>query len=479
LIQQLGADEFQAREEATRQLLRSPNLTRSMLTEATDSDDPEVRWRARAVIEQVDQHSENVFYAVMQVIKCRDITGLAPSILAAIACFDKPHLRYAARDALAATVRETDASALVSALSNQSPHVRVAAAVALELVQGEESFERIEPLLDDIDELVRLTAAHALANGGRRICLPALLELLESENHSVRARSIAILRHLTGRNFGYLAYVDADKRKEAVKSWREWVHDEGPTAELIFPLDKLREYSGLILVCNYSGNYVFEIDDKGEETWRKTDLNHPWGVRALPNGNRLVASCNGKYVVELDPVGKQVWRKEGLPGNPLSVERLDNGNTLVSTGNANKAMEIAPDGSIAWEIAIGGFVADARRLPNGLTLIANYKTGEVVEVDHSGKIVWRIGGFKRTRGAQRLPNGNTLVTDNGNKRIVECDRAGNVVWKYEGLNSPYDSQRLPDGRTLIGDATGLRLVDQAGKTIWHRTMTSTGRIFGY
>lgn len=479
LIQQLGADKFEVREEATRQLLRSPGSTRLMLIEATNSNDPEVRWRARAIVEQADQHSEDLFYSVMQVIKSREIAGLVPSILASNAYLEKPHLRFAMRDALAAAARDTDVPVLVSALSHKSPHVRVAAIVTMPVVHGEAAFELIEPLLDDEDDHVRLSAARVLANGGQRACLAVLLDLLNSKDHSVRLRAIAILRNLTGQRFGFYASADIAKRQAAVHLWRDWIVGEGATAELHFPLDELREYSGHILVCNYSGNLVVEIDDKGNETWKKTDLDHPWGVQALPNGNRLVAACNGKYVVELDPAGKQVWRKDGLPGNPLSVQRLDNGNTLVSTGSANKAMEIAPDGTIAWEIAIGGFVADARRLPNGLTLIANYTTGEVVEVDRSGKSGWKIGGFKNTRGAQRLPNGNTLVTDNGNQRIVECDRVGNIVWKYEGLNSPYDSQRLFDGRTLIGDASGLRLVDQAGKTIWRRRMTSTGRIFAY
>jgi len=470
---------FDDRERATRELLRSTLPSRVQLVVASKGPDPEIRWRAKEILEQSEQHGEDVFYAVMEVIQGHKIKGLVGPILSAMPYFDKPHLQQAAQRSLRAVAEPRDLPVLEVGLLSESESVKIASIQGIAVASAADATKPIRPLLADSNEIVRLAANRVFADMGDRSCFSGLLSLLESEEVATRTRSISILRLLTGQRFGYVAYDTAEKRAVAIAAWKTWLDREGQTAKLLFPLAKTRPFLGRFMVCNYSENFVTEYNAKGEAIWKKENLDHPWGLDVLSNGHRLVASCNGNYVVEFDSSGTEVWRKDGLPGYPLSVQRLDNGNTLVSTGSIGKVLEIAPDGTIVWETGLDGFVADACRLPDGLTLVVNYKSGEVVEVDREGKIVWRIGGFKNTRSAQRLENGNTLVCDAGANRVVECDRGGEIVWKFEGLNTTYDCQRLPDGNTVIGDASGLRLVDPAGKSLWHRPMKTTGRILAY
>ncbi len=484
LVRQLGDDDFAVREDATRKLLRMPIASRTTLVDAATGGDPEIRWRARSILEQASKQSEQIYYAIAFLVKDHKIPGLIGHILSAIPYFDKPHLQHVAHRALKSIATEKDVPTLRAGLSSKSYAVRIAAIVTIESVAlknelGNDTKNLIKSLLPDQDQRVRLAAARAIANFGDRNCFAVLLDLIESDDVAIRSQSISILHGVTRKRFGFIAYDDPKKRKLSIARWRAWVEGEGRTAKLHYPLDETPPFRGHVLVCNYSGNLVTEYDGNGNEIWKKEKLDQPWGVQVLPNNHRLVAACTGKYVVEFDANGNEVWRKKDLPSHPLSVQRLDNGNTLVATASANKVIEIAPNGEIAWELNLVGFMADADRLPNGLTLVTNYSRGEVAEVDRKGEIVWRIGGFKNPRSAQRLDNGNTLVCDHGHNRVVECDRDGKVVWKYADLATTYDCQRLPDGRTLIGDSSGLRLVEQDGKTIWHRKLPSTGRIFAY
>lgn len=479
LLFRLGHENYQAREQAEKKLLTIPKIPKTIFDQVSDIDDLELRWRAERILVQSARIQDDVFRSVMKVVAEKKVAGLTKKIIAAMPLFQSKTFDNVIRRALSATFSEDDHAAIENALKQSEPRVRIAAVHVLIEQKKDTALDLLQPLLNDESDLVKLFTAKSLANVGERVSLQPLVQLLDSDDLTIRSQAAGILRSLTQQRFNFGAYDEGKDRAAAIKSWRKWVGDADASTKLFFPLKDSLTYTGKILVCNYSKNFIYVMNEDGKELWRKEGISEPFGLDVLTNGNRLVAACTGKFVAEYDVEGKEVWKASNIVGNPLSVQRLSDGRTLVSTGSAGKAIEFGRDGKIKAEITVGGFVADSVRLPNGRTLIARYRAGTVAEVDRTGKILWEIGGFKNTRGAKRLPNGNTLVTDYGNKRVVECDRKGEVVWEVGGLTGPFDSWRLEDGRTLISESDGVRMVDRNGKKLWKHAVANSSRIFAF
>jgi hypothetical protein len=53
--------------------------------------------------------------------------------------------------------------------------------------------------------------------------IPALIDQLSSDDSAVRFYAIADLKQKTGETFGYLYYVDEEKRAASVNQWRAWL----------------------------------------------------------------------------------------------------------------------------------------------------------------------------------------------------------------------------------------------------------------
>ena len=83
LVEQLGAETWQKREEATKALAALPVLPRAALERAAESDDPEVRVRAGKLLKQQPEDRSHLLSAALGAIAKRDIKGLAGRLLAA------------------------------------------------------------------------------------------------------------------------------------------------------------------------------------------------------------------------------------------------------------------------------------------------------------------------------------------------------------------------------------------------------------
>jgi hypothetical protein len=133
-------------------------------------------------------------------------------------------------------------------------------------------------------------------------------------------------------------------------------------------------------------------------------------MRLTPAGTALVAYTNANKVSEYDENGKEVWSANVQ--SPWSVERLKNGNTLVQSMRM-ESIELNPKGETVWKFtkedaAAQGYIIDktqvCTRLPNGNTLIAvnnetAWKKGmtpdswapvQAIEVTPEKKIVWAL-----------------------------------------------------------------------------------------
>lgn len=447
LIEALADRSFARRESAMQSLLRMPNPPLAQLSAAADGDDPEVRWRAREILNKSQGQSTRVILAAMKVIAAEPTDDAVGAVLEAVPLCHQPFLEAAAIDALRATARPQHMRELRAALAGGQPSQRIAAAAALCRVVPKEERETIYPLLDDRDGRVVLEVARALADVGDRRCLAALVGLLAAEENGLRTDAALTLRGLTGQYMGYAPYETPQQRHEAIKKWSTWIANDGATAKLTFPVPRHSsargDLGGHTLVSTGSKGRVRQFDAQGKEVW-----SYPiaaWSAEKLQNGNVLIGSYNGNKVLEVEPAtDKVVWQYPGI--NAMTAKPLPGGNILVADFNGRRVVEIGRNKQIVWEHKTEQECFDCDRLPNGNTIFGcpNF----VREVTHDHKLIreWKIDG--RLNGFQALPSGNILVANYGRSEVVELSPDGRRVWEFKEQR-PCDVFRLPGGNTLI------------------------------
>ncbi|MEX0703864.1 MAG: PQQ-binding-like beta-propeller repeat protein [Planctomycetales bacterium] len=450
-----------------------PQIALALLVEAAEAA-AEISPAADAAFE--GERAAIVFAALAAIERRRPADGAA-AVLSATRLYTAGYLVAAAQRAVEAAATPEDAPRLVEALAGDDPTRRVVAIGGLSAALEDEALDHFAALLDDRQEDVRFAAALALADRGDRRSLKSLVGLLDSDDLQIRARSIQVLRKLTGRQFEFVAYEPPERRREALRGWHEWLAEHGETADLHHPIDAAEPLLGRTLI-GLLDNTVIEVDSEGKETWR-TNATNPFGCEGQPNGHRLVTSYGMRTVTEYDADGAEVWQLGDLPASPYNARRLPNGNTLVACSNSGLVMEYRPDKSKAWEAKVGGRPTDAHRLPNGNTLVALQTLNRVVEVDQAGNSVRVLDNVSRPMAVQPLENGNILVCHFQEGRVTERDRGGNEVWQLTGLNQPYAAQRLSGGNTLIADQSGVREVDREGKMVWQRFGTAAASVHRY
>ena len=163
LIQQLGdSDSFAKRELATSRLLVLPQLPTKALIAATTGPDPEIRWRAKKILELGKPESGRILFAAFKTISQKRIGGLTAELLRAIPLCDKKYLRSAARQAVQSTAHPKNAATLRRGLKSKNVDVRIAAAGGLGKALGKRSAADLNPLLDDPQDRIKLAAARAI-----------------------------------------------------------------------------------------------------------------------------------------------------------------------------------------------------------------------------------------------------------------------------------------------------------------------------
>jgi len=480
LLGDLASDDFARREAAMQKLTRLRVLRPDVVAELTSNADPEARWRVEVVLRSTQSSNPEVLHAAYQVIRHRQIPGLAPLVLDTIPLCqrdyaNKPHLPRAALLALPATAQASDAARLRQILRGSEAPLRAAAVEALASALGPQAIPELYALLEDQQDPVALAAVRRLADVGDRKCLPPLVAMLESETVDTRVHAARTLRGLTGLDFNFIAYGTQDKqiadRKESVGRWKHWLATQSATAPLHFPL-KLRDgeesYLGgnTLLACG-NKNQVIELDPAGNEVWRY-DVRGCWSAEKMANGNVLIAAYAMNKVLEVTPAKEIAWEYDC---NCLNAKPLPNGNVLVADYGGSRVFEVTREKEIVWEQRTTGNCTDAQRLENGNTLVS--ASNRVVEYSPDKDVVWEYSGGQQIYGARRLPNGNTLTCDIGQNKVAEVNQEQQIVWEF-GERYPGDAFRLSNGNTLITTANRFVEVDPSGEVVWEKAEASYG-----
>lgn len=468
-VKDLNSADYLVRENATQSLKLMTTVPKAQLAAAIAGKDPEVAYRAQAILEYVKSRNRRdtdrgIIESVCVVVQAKQIKGMTSVLLETLKNVQEPMTRTTIANAIAATAEETDVDQLRSALHSENVSQRIASSVSLLKLLGSDATEELRQRLGvESNDQVRISIARSLANIGIRDSLSVLVELLDSDELAVRVESGQVLRAVTDQRLGFVAYESEDKRKPSVEKWQAWLAADGESVKLQFPiLDKHLAF-GRILYADYKLNKAVEVDMNGEEVW-SVDFKSAWNVQGLPNGHRLVSSYSGRTVVEFDRNGKEVWKLARTPSELMGLHRLDNGNTLVGCGP--KVVEYQQDGTSVWEAKMTGRVSHCQRLSNGNTLVALFDRNSVVEINPKQQTVWSIDTAQNPMSAHRTNAGTTLIATLSDGTVNEYDQEKRVVWQFKTASGNSGVQRLPNGDTLINSKTQIQLVRPDGKTRW-------------
>jgi hypothetical protein len=461
LMTQLGDDDFHRREDALMQLLRRPTQVADELQAAVRSPDPEVRWRAEIVLQQSNQANHDLLYAALLVIRDQKIQGLTAGVLATFpVCRHENRLRFVMGDAFNATATAADADLLRSSLQTDDLNLRVMVATALGRTLGTKASDDLRPLLDDPEDILRVTAAEIMVQGGDPAALRTLGKLLESRHLSIRNRSIQVLRSYLKASLSYSGYDPESVRSRNAARWREAIEehlrgsvpqDSGQTAG-----------QRRILIFASRRNQMFEIDERGE-CIALEGIRGAADCRLLADGHRLVTLPGERKVLQIDEDGRTVWQAK-TGDHPLKAERLDDGSTLIITGSG-VLQEFDASGRLVHQRQFDERLRDVRAAPDGEVLLVTFDPGHVVRLDRLYNEVWRSPLLESPVAVCQTGDGHLIAALSRSGAIVDVGPDDQVRTLSAQFNGPCELQQLADDRLVVLDWNGLHAIDRTGRSV--------------
>ena len=496
LVKSLGNISHSVREKATADLRKLGVSSIAFLKEAEYHADVELSRRARMLLLELNEKNNTAVPIAAAHLLARppQKSGTSPSeairtLLAYIPFADDDMVEEEILTCLTLlSLREPAIEPeLEKALGDGSPARRAAAAFVLGHVGTKEQVARVQPLLDDLQPVVRLRAAQGMLAARNKIALPSFVSLVNSLPAPYLPRVEEVLYRVAqdkGPNDSIVA-ASGDARQKAVKAWGKWLDENKEKIDLT-SLNDRESYLGLVTVCEYDnqvGNIqgqVWEGSRGGPKRWSFTGVQGAMDAHSLPNGRILVAENNLNRVTERDNRGEVKWEyRLPINGNPICCQRLPNGNTFIASYNT--VMEVTPNKTEVYRITPGPqfYIFSAHKAKNG-NIVAITAQGMIIEMEApSGKQVNTVQ--TQTLGnwcsVELLTNGNYLVSGMSTNSVREIDRKGTEVWSkpFPGV---FRATRLPNGNVLVASMQPRQVaeMDRAGTIRW--SVATVGRPWG-
>jgi hypothetical protein len=240
LIQQLGADSFQAREEASRQLMALGVLALPALQRASGSGDLELRRRVQQCLGKVDvgRETDLVMAAASLLGECR--TRQAPAVLLNyLPWAPSEEARHAVVLALLRHAHHSrkvapEVLATLRLPSTEKAQPRKgAAALVVGLVGTPEQQGLVRPLLKASHPSLRLQAARAVLLTQSPEAVPVLIDLLGEGPMELAQDAEDLLIQIAGDHApGVSLGQEKPAREKCQRAWQAWWNTRGKTVDL-------------------------------------------------------------------------------------------------------------------------------------------------------------------------------------------------------------------------------------------------------
>ena len=405
LIGKLGHGEEKVREAATRELIALGESAVELVARAARSDDPEVRWRARRVLQAPRAAPKDLSADLAQAI-----------------------------DLLAAAGDKGLVPALLRLLGDHRVGVRYGAEYGL---------RRVTHRCFGYSAYAAEAARAAAAARWRQWWTTAAPTFALPAKAPRRPTPAAIL--ISSRRLGRVWMLSFAGKV----LWKKEVEGELSRAKALA--------NGNKIIAHKSRAVVEELDPAGKVVWKSEPAlsGDVLDLERLPNGNTVLVHSTGNQVLELDGDGKVVWSKQ-LLRMPISAQRLPNGNTLVGVLYPERwvgavahgrVVEITRSGAVVWAKQELSMPTDAVRLATGNVLITEQGRQRVIELDRNGAIVWERKCEGAPNSARRLPDGTTVINDTG-RGVLLVGKDGTLLRTLDATERAGKLSLVPAGFPL-------------------------------
>jgi HEAT repeat protein len=470
LIEKLGDDSFEVRQQAEKDLRAMGNRIMPLLRLALKHSDLEVRNRSAKCLAAIEKDKTAPLSAVTaRLLALRKPKGAAEAILDYMPFADDETVIDELQNALNAVAYPGGKPhpALVKALRDKVPARRAAAGVALAHGPLADNLPAVKALLKEKDPALRLRVALALAGAKETAAVPVLISLVGELHGEQAAPAEEYLERLARDTKPKDLPEGDDARDKRSAAWAKWW---GEHKDRVVMVDRsapaVRErYLGYTLLVQYSNNQVQEIDKDNKVRWTITGVMNPQDAQVLPRNRVLIAEYNAQKVTERNFKGEILWEK-ATPGHwPQHCERLRNGNTFIACRDL--ILEVDRSGREVMKITRPHDIYTARKLPSGQIVVIT--TGRQVQrLDRTGKELKSFSiPMLTTYSNEILNNGHVIIPQTWMNRISEYDTDGKEVWSAT-VNQPMHGVRLPNGNTLIATQqwpTRIVEVDKKGAEV--------------
>jgi HEAT repeat protein len=235
LVQQLGASEFEQREDAGRRLVRLESRAVSVLKRGLQETDPEIRRRARNCLRAIEgRTSPDTVRAIMRVLRNRGEVAALGALLAYLPSTTDEEVIEEIYYALVEMTEQRVTEKVVGALSDKQWQGRAVAALAVGRNGDEKQRRSVKRLLADREPEVRLRAAQGLLAGQNVTGLLTLSALLEGTPLVVAWQAEELLRYAAGLSapVEVIGLGNPGERKACRRAWEGWVRKHGAKVDL-------------------------------------------------------------------------------------------------------------------------------------------------------------------------------------------------------------------------------------------------------
>lgn len=479
LVEQLGDEEFQKREEATKTLTSYGTRARSALRKGMENKDPEVRARSVDALRQIEiSHTPLIQGAALRTLG-RLQKGKASKTDATLLGFMRPKENFvlleSAMDGLSFLASEwTEPSpAVLDALQKRTPPERYT--ILLALIKSGKPFG-----VELAKAQVALPDPEAKAWGSMALCFsgadPSYFGTLIENMNQLDSGTFALAEDIgyrlgepsTPEPFPVLSGGDREKRIALWKTW--WESRQGQPLVLRDPLVPGGP-GGSTMVMMLDLGRIVDLDLAKKPRWQINELEFPLDAQLLPGPRVLVAEHYGARVTERDVKGRILWAKGYA--EPLAAQRLASGVTLITSAEGFTEVDLNGQEIVTWSPKTDERIMKIQRRFDGFTAVvlttADMDSSRVAWLDRSfrERATFPVQVRKSGGRIDILPGNQVILPEFENNRIAQFDITGKVVWKAE-LDQPVSCVVTPAGTIMAncGSNRGAVELDRSGKEIW-------------
>lgn len=492
-ITQLGDEEHNVRETATKGLIELGPIARGRLTEALKSTDAEVKRRAKWALDRISVPGDDgrILPAVARVLATRKPAEGADVLLKLLPHIEREDVADEVSRALVGLGIGKDGKpteSVIKALGSPSKVQRAAAGMALALGPAGNRAMSYK-LLEDPAPSVRRRVALALADVRDAKALPTLVALVGVDSEEDSGAAEDMLFAIAGEKSPASPPSGVvNPREFSRKAWETWLKTDGAKLDLTkVEMDAPGSQLTLIGTMEIRAavgkvgrqTTVSALDNSGATRW-KLELGSHYQLHAsMSRRDRiLVSEMNFGRIQEYDLKGKVHWTYAAT--NPLAAYRLRNGNTFIATRNSLILLD--RDRRLVRTITRPGYdVTSATMFEDGRMCMIT-TSGQLIRYDKDGKEISSVMTGKSMNIYSRAvfhPDGSFVAPDYSSARVRSYDKDGKQLWESTVTTMPTFVVQLPGGNYLVGSRNSNQQVelDRNGKEVRRRTTAGTQLLF--